>query len=97
MWRGRRRRGGLFDGPWFHGNGLVRSSMRNTGTCIGEPSFLKFPGFPIIPPPFNVNGRRPIPSLISVGVYISELLFGAEAIRKFVKLHVSLHRRHAAD
>ena len=33
-----------------------------------KPSFLKLPGFPIVPPPFNVKGRRPIPRLIGVGV-----------------------------
>ena len=66
--------------------------MRNTGTGIGKPSFLKLPGFPIVPPPFNVKGRRPIPRLIGVGVCISELLLGAQAIRKFVKLYVGLHR-----
>ena len=62
-----------------------------------KPSFLKLPGFPIVPPPFNVKGRRPIPRLIGVGVCISELLLGAQAIRKFVKLYVGLHRRHAAN
>jgi hypothetical protein len=99
MWRGLRRHDSsrLFDGPWCHGNGLVRTSMRNTSTGIGKPSFLKLPGFPIVPPPFNVKGRRPIPRLIGVGVCISELLLGAQAIRKFVKLYVGLHRRHAAN
>jgi hypothetical protein len=54
-----------------------------------KPSFLKLPGFPIVPPPFNVKGRRPIPRLIGVSVCISELLLGVQAIRKFVKLYRS--------
>jgi hypothetical protein len=77
---------GLFASPWCQGNRLVRVSMGNTGTGVGKPSFLKFPGFPVGPSPFNVNGGRPIPRVVGVRVCFSELLFGAEAIR--VKLYV---------
>src|ERR1700730_12004363 len=77
------------------------SSDAKESSCVfisaRKPSFLKLPGFPIVPPPFNVKGRRPIPRPIGVGVCISELLLGAQAIRKFVKLYVGLHRRHAAN
>jgi hypothetical protein len=95
VWRGLRRRssGRLFAASCY-GHGLVRSSMRNTSTGIGKPSFLKFPGSPIVTPPFNVSGRQ---RFISVGICVSELLFSAEAIREFVKLQVGLYRGHAAN
>jgi hypothetical protein len=98
-WRGLwgRRPGRLFTGLWRHGNRLVRSRMGNAGTGVGKPSFLKLPGLPVVPPPFDVNGGRPVPCIIGFRICSAELLFGAEAIRKFVKLYVRLHRRHATD
>lgn len=98
LWWGLRGRssGRLFAASCY-GRGLIRSSMRNTGAGIGKPSLLIFPGFPIVPPPFNVYSDRVIPRLISVGVCVSELLLGAQAIREFIKLHVGLYRGHAAD
>src|ERR1700680_3268342 len=96
VWRGLRSSGRLFAASCY-GHGLVRSGMRDTGTGIGKLSFLKFPSFPLVPPPFNVNGRRLIPCLISVGVCASQLLFGDQAIREFVKLHVGLSRGHPAN
>jgi hypothetical protein len=71
--------------------------MRNTGPGISKLSLLKFPGFSIVSPPFNVSGRQPVPCLISLGICVSELLFGAEAIREFVKLQVGLYWGHAAN
>jgi hypothetical protein len=98
VWRGLRRR----NSAWLfaascHSHWLVRSSMRNTGTGIGEPSFLKFPGFPIVTPSFNIGGRHLVPRSICVGICGSELLFGAEAIRELVKLQIGLYRSHAAN
>jgi len=57
-WRRLRRRssGWLFATACCR-HGLVGPSMRNAGTRISEPSFLKIPSFPIFSPPLNVGGR----------------------------------------
>jgi hypothetical protein len=54
--------------------------MRNTGTGVGKPTFLEVSGSPVVPPTFKVDRSRPIPRIISIGVRVSELLFGGQAI-----------------